>query len=132
MNYLGEKFWLFIKWLIKRKYGYCPLDDRDGFPVGFKGRCAGCGASEVQDWIDDHLDLERWIYERAYTITIANFIVLFFFLFLGFIAAREMATPQQPCLLQNGVVAPQGECYGQGLIIFMRPMQSEKETLKTN
>lgn len=57
-TYLETKFFLFVKWLIRRGYGYEDKRDRDDFHVFMQnGRCAGCDASEVQDWIDKHIKL---------------------------------------------------------------------------
>lgn len=57
MKWIETQFWKFAKYLIKKSYGYEPVHDRDGMPMGAQGRCAGCRASEVQDWIGDHIDI---------------------------------------------------------------------------
>ena len=43
-------FWRFAKYLLFKGYGYC--DERE------EG-CGCCAASEVQDWIDCHIELLR-------------------------------------------------------------------------
>lgn len=58
MNKLAILFWKFTKWLIKRGYAYC--EERDGGVFLSQGRCGGCNASDVQDWIDDHIDLLKF------------------------------------------------------------------------
>ncbi len=57
MNYLEIQLFRFIKYLINIGYGYC--DERDGGIFMDKSRCSGCNASDVQDWIDGHIDLLR-------------------------------------------------------------------------
>ena len=32
-------------------------EEPDGNPFGTKGRCGSCEATEVRDWIDEHIDL---------------------------------------------------------------------------
>ena len=58
LNWLEIQFWRFAKWLLKRGYGYC--NERDGGKFLEKGRCGACDASDVQDWIDKHIDLLKW------------------------------------------------------------------------
>lgn len=53
---------LLARWNIHRLYGYEKSEERDtvDFPelVSRKdARCPGCVASEIQDWITDHLTL---------------------------------------------------------------------------
>lgn len=57
-DWLEIKFWQFVKWFIRRGYGYCV--ERDGAEFLAQGRCAGCNASDVQDWIDRHIDLIKF------------------------------------------------------------------------
>lgn len=54
-TYIEVQFFRFMKWLIYRGYGYC--EERDGFTFMQEGRCAGCDASDVQDFIDYHISL---------------------------------------------------------------------------
>lgn len=57
MNTLEIYFWKFAKYLIRHGYGYEEKDKRDGMSVDVQGRCVGCAASEVQDWISSHIEL---------------------------------------------------------------------------
>lgn len=54
-DYIEVQFFSFVKWVIYQGYGYCV--ERDGEAFMTKGRCAGCDASDVQDWIDEHISL---------------------------------------------------------------------------
>lgn len=54
---LEIQFWKSAKWLLRHGYGYC--EERDGGKFMEQGRCVGCDASDVQDWIDSHIDLLR-------------------------------------------------------------------------
>lgn len=56
-DWLEIQFWRMAKLILKKGYGYC--DERD-YPTGHfmdKGRCEACDASDVQDWIDEHIRL---------------------------------------------------------------------------
>lgn len=55
MKYLEIQFWKLAKYIIKKGYGYC--SERDGGVFMSSGRCDCCNASDVQDWIDDHISL---------------------------------------------------------------------------
>lgn len=55
MNKLETIFWKVAKRIIKKGYGYC--DVRDGQVFMLEGRCSACDASEVQDWVDGHIEL---------------------------------------------------------------------------
>lgn len=57
-DWLEIQFWKFAKHLLKTGYGYC--DERDGAKFGDQGRCGACNASDVQDWIDHHIDLLKF------------------------------------------------------------------------
>ena len=50
-------FWKFVKNLIRKGYGYC--GERDGGIFMKDGRCVACDASDVQDWIDKHIELVK-------------------------------------------------------------------------
>lgn len=54
-NWLEIQFWRVGKWLLRKGYGYC--DERDGGKFGEASRCGACNASDIQDWIDDHISL---------------------------------------------------------------------------
>ena len=51
---LEIRLFQFIKWIIFKGYGYETMAERQNFGVG---KCAGCDASWVQDWIDNHIEL---------------------------------------------------------------------------
>lgn len=55
MNFLERQFWKLAKYILRKGYGYCT--DRDGKPFLHKERCGACNASDVQDWIDTHIEL---------------------------------------------------------------------------
>lgn len=62
-NYIEIQFWKIAKWIIRKGYG-CDCTVKDYNDVGFvprglndQGRCGSCAASEVIDWIDNHIDL---------------------------------------------------------------------------
>ena len=63
MQWLIDRFEIIIfkiaKYLIKRGYGYC--EERDGGVFMKNGRCVACDSSDVQDFIDKHIELiENW------------------------------------------------------------------------
>lgn len=55
MTYLTIKFWQFVKYLIRKDYGY--LSNKKGERCD---DCASCRASYVQDFIDEHIKLIKW------------------------------------------------------------------------
>lgn len=60
MKWFEIQFWQFAKYLLKKGYGYEKESDRTyagGRSVLDLGRCGSCVASEIQDWIDQHIDL---------------------------------------------------------------------------
>lgn len=63
MKYLEIQFWKWAKWIIKQRYGAnCESADYEEFEnhpreLNHQGRCAGCQAKEVCEWIDGHIDL---------------------------------------------------------------------------
>lgn len=60
MKYIEIKFWQFVKWVIYKGYGYCRKKERMDLPLMSEGRCAECDASDVQDWIDKHIELIKF------------------------------------------------------------------------
>lgn len=54
-NTLEVCFWKFARGLLKRGYGYC--NERTTLNFREKGRCGACDASDVQDWIQEHINL---------------------------------------------------------------------------
>ncbi|HEY4528370.1 MAG TPA: hypothetical protein VJJ48_00885 [Candidatus Paceibacterota bacterium] len=55
-DWLEIKFFQFVKRKINRDYGYCQERCEDHVFMK-EGTCAACTASDVQDWIDDHINL---------------------------------------------------------------------------
>ena len=63
MQWLEDQFEIIIfkiaRYLLKRGYGYC--EERDGEVFMKNGRCCACDASDVQDFIANHISLiEKW------------------------------------------------------------------------
>lgn len=48
-------FWKFAKYIIRKGYGYC--EELDGEAFMSNGRCCVCDATQVQQWIDKHIEL---------------------------------------------------------------------------
>lgn len=71
MKYLEIKFWRFAQWLIRRDYrGDCKTSDIDDGVIGKKftqkavmsdARCPSCRAKETINFIEDHIDLIRFM-----------------------------------------------------------------------
>ena len=59
MNWLIDSleiiFWKVAKRIILKGYGYC--EERDGGVFMKNGRCGACDASDVCDFIDNHISL---------------------------------------------------------------------------
>jgi hypothetical protein len=60
MNYILNKieifFWKIAKRIIRKSYGYNENKD-DRLSFGSELKCSECMASDVQDWIDSHIEL---------------------------------------------------------------------------
>lgn len=55
MNWIEIKFFKIVKYIIYKGYGYCKERDRGKFLS--EHRCGACDASDIQDWIDKHINL---------------------------------------------------------------------------
>ena len=52
-------FWKIALYLLRTGYGYC--DERDEEMFMTESRCGCCDASDVQDWIKNHLKLIKGV-----------------------------------------------------------------------